>query len=73
MSDRLLSESLAESVPTGYLNMHAPTLLIVEDEERMRRLLELVLKPAGYELTLRQFRNRCHQFDPGSNVVQISS
>jgi len=32
--------------------MHAPTLLIVEDEERMRRLLELVLKPAGYELLL---------------------
>ena len=32
--------------------MHAPTLLIVEDEERMRRLLELVLKPAGYELIL---------------------
>ncbi len=30
--------------------MHAPTLLIVEDEERMRRLFELVLKPAGYEL-----------------------
>lgn len=32
--------------------MHAPTLLIVEDEERMRRLLELVLKPVGYELLL---------------------
>ena len=32
--------------------MHAPSLLIVEDEERMRRLFELVLKPAGYELTL---------------------
>ena len=32
--------------------MHAPTLLIVEDEERMRRLFELVLKPAGYELLL---------------------
>jgi two-component system NtrC family response regulator/two-component system response regulator HydG len=32
--------------------MHAPTLLIVEDEERMRRLFELVLKPAGYELVL---------------------
>jgi len=32
--------------------MHAPTLLIVEDEERMRRLLELVLKPVGYELVL---------------------
>jgi DNA-binding NtrC family response regulator len=30
--------------------MHAPTLLIVEDEERMRRLFELVLKPAGYDL-----------------------
>src|SRR5688500_2222053 len=30
--------------------MHAPTLLIVEDEERMRRLFELVLKPVGYEL-----------------------
>ncbi len=27
--------------------MQAPTLLIVEDEERMRRLFELVLKPAG--------------------------
>ena len=27
-------------------------ILIVEDEERMRRLLELVLKPAGYELIL---------------------
>jgi two-component system response regulator HydG len=32
--------------------MHAPSLLIVEDEERMRRLFELVLKPAGYELAL---------------------
>ncbi|HET6846816.1 MAG TPA: sigma-54 dependent transcriptional regulator [Anaerolineales bacterium] len=32
--------------------MQAPTLLIVEDEERMRRLFELVLKPAGYELLL---------------------
>ena len=32
--------------------MQVPTLLIVEDEERMRRLLELVLKPAGYELVL---------------------
>ena len=32
--------------------MHAPTLLIVEDEERMRRLFELVLKPAGYQLLL---------------------
>ncbi|MCC2639671.1 MAG: Sigma-54 dependent DNA-binding response regulator [Nitrospira sp.] len=32
--------------------MQAPTLLIVEDEERMRRLLELVLKPAGYQLLL---------------------
>jgi DNA-binding NtrC family response regulator len=31
--------------------MYAPTLLIVEDEERMRRLFELVLKPAGYELS----------------------
>ena len=31
--------------------MHAPTLLIVEDEERMRRLFELVLKPAGYDLS----------------------
>ncbi|HVG01711.1 MAG TPA: sigma-54 dependent transcriptional regulator, partial [Nitrospira sp.] len=30
--------------------MHALTLLIVEDEERMRRLFELVLKPAGYDL-----------------------
>ncbi|GMV48708.1 MAG: Regulatory protein AtoC [Nitrospirae bacterium] len=30
--------------------MQAPTLLIVEDEERMRRLFELVLKPAGYNL-----------------------
>lgn len=32
--------------------MHAPTLLIVDDEERMRRLFELVLKPAGYQLLL---------------------
>jgi len=32
--------------------MHAPTLLIVEDEARMRRLFELVLKPAGYQLLL---------------------
>jgi DNA-binding NtrC family response regulator len=32
--------------------MHPPTLLIAEDEERMRRLFELVLKPAGYELVL---------------------
>jgi DNA-binding NtrC family response regulator len=31
---------------------HAPTLLVVEDEERMRRIFELVLKPAGYELIL---------------------
>ena len=32
--------------------MHAPTLLIVDDEERMRRLFELVLKAAGYQLLL---------------------
>jgi DNA-binding NtrC family response regulator len=32
--------------------MRPPTLLIIEDEERMRRLLELVLKPEGYELIL---------------------
>ena len=32
--------------------MHPPTLLIIEDEERMRRLFELVLKPVGYELVL---------------------
>ncbi|HJR78125.1 MAG TPA: sigma-54 dependent transcriptional regulator [Nitrospiraceae bacterium] len=32
--------------------MHPPSLLIVEDEERMRRLFELVLKPAGYDLAL---------------------
>ena len=32
--------------------MYAPTLLIVEDEERMRRLFELVLKPAGYQLLM---------------------
>ncbi|HET9962828.1 MAG TPA: sigma-54 dependent transcriptional regulator [Nitrospiraceae bacterium] len=30
--------------------MVSATLLIVEDEERMRRLFELVLKPTGYEL-----------------------
>jgi DNA-binding NtrC family response regulator len=30
--------------------MHPPTLLLIEDEERMRRLLELVLKPEGYDL-----------------------
>jgi DNA-binding NtrC family response regulator len=29
-----------------------PTLLIIEDEERMRRLFELVLKPVGYDLVL---------------------
>ena len=32
--------------------MQAPTLLIVEDEDRMRRLFKLVLKPAGYQLLL---------------------
>ncbi|MDE3034576.1 MAG: sigma-54-dependent Fis family transcriptional regulator [Nitrospirota bacterium] len=32
--------------------MHPPSLLIIEDEERMRRLLELVLKPEGYDLRL---------------------
>lgn len=32
--------------------MRPATLLIIEDEERMRRLLELVLKPEGYELLL---------------------
>jgi len=32
--------------------MRPPTLLVIEDEERMRRLLELVLKPEGYELIL---------------------
>jgi DNA-binding NtrC family response regulator len=32
--------------------MRPPTLLIIEDEERMRRLFELVLKPEGYELVL---------------------
>ncbi len=32
--------------------MRPPTLLVIEDEERMRRLFELVLKPEGYELIL---------------------
>jgi DNA-binding NtrC family response regulator len=32
--------------------MRPATLLIIEDEERMRRLLELVLKQEGYELLL---------------------
>jgi DNA-binding NtrC family response regulator len=32
--------------------MHPPTLLLIEDEERMRRLFELVLKPEGYDLLL---------------------
>src|SRR5438105_697959 len=32
--------------------MRPPILLVIEDEERMRRLLELVLKPEGYELIL---------------------
>ncbi len=32
--------------------MRPPTLLVIEDEERMRRLLELVLKPEGYDLVL---------------------
>ncbi|MBI4402084.1 MAG: sigma-54-dependent Fis family transcriptional regulator [Nitrospirae bacterium] len=32
--------------------MRPSTLLIIEDEERMRRLLELVLKPEGYDLHL---------------------
>jgi len=32
--------------------MRSATLLIIEDEERMRRLLELVLKPEGYDLLL---------------------
>ena len=32
--------------------MRPPALLIIEDEERMRRLLELVLRQEGYELLL---------------------
>jgi len=32
--------------------MRAPTLLVIEDEERMRRLLELVLKSEGYDLRM---------------------
>src|SRR5262245_34413359 len=32
--------------------MRPATLLIIEDEERMRRLLELVLREEGYELVL---------------------
>lgn len=32
--------------------MRSATLLIIEDEERMRRLLELTLKPEGYDLLL---------------------
>jgi len=32
--------------------MRSATLLIIEDEERMRRLLELVLKQEGYDLLL---------------------
>jgi DNA-binding NtrC family response regulator len=32
--------------------MRPATILIIEDEERMRRLLELVLKPEGYDLIL---------------------
>ena len=30
--------------------MRAPTILIIEDEERMRRLFDLVLRPEGYRL-----------------------
>lgn len=32
--------------------MRPPTLLVIEDEERMRRVFELVLKPEGYDLLL---------------------
>ncbi len=32
--------------------MRPPTLLVIEDEERMRRVFELVLKPEGYDLIL---------------------
>src|SRR5206468_11802702 len=32
--------------------MRPPKLLIIEDEERMRRLFELVLKQEGYDLLL---------------------
>jgi DNA-binding NtrC family response regulator len=32
--------------------MRPATILVIEDEERMRRLFELVLKPEGYELRL---------------------
>ena len=32
--------------------MRPPTILLIEDEERMRRLLELVLRPEGYDLIL---------------------
>ncbi|HJU03526.1 MAG TPA: sigma-54 dependent transcriptional regulator [Nitrospiraceae bacterium] len=34
------------------MTMRPATLLIIEDEERMRRLLELVLREEGYELML---------------------
>ena len=49
-SDRLRAHIPIRSNLRGDDAMHALTLLIVEDEERMRRLFELVLKPAGYDL-----------------------
>lgn len=52
------------STTTGYEAMQAPTLLIVEDEERMRRLFELVLKPAGYQLLL------AHSGDEALHLIQ---
>ncbi len=44
--------------------MRPPSLLVIEDEERMRRLLELVLKPEGYEL---------HQATSGEEGIALLS
>ena len=52
--------------------MRPATLLIIEDEERMRRVLELALQQEGYELLLAESGEEgIRQLYDGHDIVLI--